>query len=226
MKLIKRLFTCALAVCVLCVAALSAYAADVMPDLTRTGSLSVTMEKAPGSSLSVYQVAGIEEAGGSVKYVFTSAFAGSGASLDDLESDKLAAELNSYAQEHKLEGQQMTIGKDGTGKLENLTLGVYLVAQKDTVEGQKAINPFLVTIPLHQDGVLAYDVDASPKVGTKPVTPPGTNPPGRTPPGSNPPGSNPPSRLPQTGQLWWPVPVLAGAGALFFVIGLVRRRND
>lgn len=31
--------------------------------------------------------------------------------------------------------------------------------------------------------------------------------------------------LPQTGQLWWPVPVLLAAGLLFVVIGLIRRRG-
>lgn len=31
--------------------------------------------------------------------------------------------------------------------------------------------------------------------------------------------------LPQTGQLWWPVPVLIAAGLLLIVIGLVRRRG-
>ena len=37
-------------------------------------------------------------------------------------------------------------------------------------------------------------------------------------------GSGKPT-LPQTGQLWWPVPVLIAAGLLFVVIGLVRRRG-
>lgn len=32
--------------------------------------------------------------------------------------------------------------------------------------------------------------------------------------------------LPQTGQLWWPVPVLIAAGLLLVVIGLIRRRGD
>lgn len=32
-------------------------------------------------------------------------------------------------------------------------------------------------------------------------------------------------KLPQTGQLWWPVPVLIAAGLLFVVIGLLRRRG-
>lgn len=32
--------------------------------------------------------------------------------------------------------------------------------------------------------------------------------------------------LPQTGQLWWPVPVLLCAGLLMMVVGLLRRRGD
>ena len=31
--------------------------------------------------------------------------------------------------------------------------------------------------------------------------------------------------LPQTGQLWWPVPILAGAGVLLMLVGLVLRRR-
>ena len=34
------------------------------------------------------------------------------------------------------------------------------------------------------------------------------------------------SRLPQTGQLWWPVPILAVAGIAFFSIGWLRSRKD
>lgn len=35
-----------------------------------------------------------------------------------------------------------------------------------------------------------------------------------------------PPSLPQTGQLWWPVPVLAAAGLLLIAAGLLRRRGD
>ena len=35
-----------------------------------------------------------------------------------------------------------------------------------------------------------------------------------------------PSRLPQTGMLWWPVPVLACSGLLLLVVGLVLRRKQ
>lgn len=57
-----------------------------------------------------------------------------------------------------------------------------------------------------------------------------TNPPSDTP---NPPGNMPntpanpdkPEKLPNTGQLWWPIPLLLCAGLSFIVIGLIRRRN-
>lgn len=35
-----------------------------------------------------------------------------------------------------------------------------------------------------------------------------------------------PPKLPQTGQLWWPVPVLLTAGLALMLVGLLRRRRD
>lgn len=43
--------------------------------------------------------------------------------------------------------------------------------------------------------------------GTPPVTPPNT------------------PRLPQTGQLWWPIPVLVGAGLASIIAGVIRKKN-
>lgn len=31
--------------------------------------------------------------------------------------------------------------------------------------------------------------------------------------------------LPQTGQLWWPVPILAIAGLMLMIAGIIRRRT-
>lgn len=81
--------------------------------------------------------------------------------------------------------------------------------------------------------------------------PPPPPPPPETPPPEVPPGDPPPPvegevpdvlgarrirgdepmvlgarRLPRTGQLWWPVPVLAGAGILFLAAGYVRNRRN
>lgn len=45
--------------------------------------------------------------------------------------------------------------------------------------------------------------------------------------GSTPPEPTAPSgpSLPYTGQVWWPVPVLAAAGMLLVIVGLIRRRG-
>lgn len=61
------------------------------------------------------------------------------------------------------------------------------------------------------------------------TSPPPTEPAGPTTPvgPTDPTDPTTPSKpgLPQTGQLWWPVPVLLAAGMLFVVMGLVRRRG-
>lgn len=43
---------------------------------------------------------------------------------------------------------------------------------------------------------------------------------------TNPTTPSKPGKLPQTGQLWWPVPLLLWAGVLCLVIGLIRRRGS
>lgn len=57
-----------------------------------------------------------------------------------------------------------------------------------------------------------------------PVTP--TTPNGNNGGGGNGNGNGGGSKLPQTGMLWWPVPVLAAAGMVVFVIGWSRRRRQ
>lgn len=37
---------------------------------------------------------------------------------------------------------------------------------------------------------------------------------------------DPGPKLPQTGQLWWPVPILAVLGAAFLTVGIIRRRRN
>ena len=111
---------------------------------------------------------------------------------------------------------------NGTCKFENLTPGLYLVRQGNASDGGVKINPFLVSIP-GKDG--SYDVVGAPKKGVVvPVTP---TPPSKTTPTPTP--GNPPSTskkvLPQTGQLWWPVPVLCAAGLALVIGGFMLKRK-
>lgn len=52
---------------------------------------------------------------------------------------------------------------------------------------------------------------------TNSYNPPPGNPPGNPP--GRPPGNTPPSKLPQTGQLTWPIPVMVVAGLTLFALG-------
>lgn len=56
-----------------------------------------------------------------------------------------------------------------------------------------------------------------------PPSPP-TEPPGPPTEPTTPPEK--PPKLPQTGQLWWPVPILLLMGIMFVAVGLVRRREE
>lgn len=54
--------------------------------------------------------------------------------------------------------------KDGEIAFTGLELGLYLLVQHKAAKGYETAAPFLVSVPMEEDGVLRYDVDASPKV--------------------------------------------------------------
>lgn len=119
-----------------------------------------------------------------------------------------------------------------------LKLGLYLVVQKeaDVADGYYAMKPFLVTIPgTDANGKWIYDVlGAEPKMQpiTKPNTPtPPQNNPSTTTTTTTPPTPTTPivpsGPLPQTGQLNWPVPVIAIIGLCFMIVGFyIDRKRD
>lgn len=100
----------------------------------------------------------------------------------------------------------------GTVKFGGLKPGLYLIIQETASKGYTAAKPFLVSVPYDMDGKYIYDVDATVKAELKPTTE--TVPTEPTKP-TSPSGD----KIPQTGQLTWPVPVLALTGMVFFVLG-------
>lgn len=97
----------------------------------------------------------------------------------------------------------------GTVKFGGLEPGLYLIIQETASKGYTATKPFLVSVPYEVDGKYIYDVDATVKTELEPTTQ--TEPPKPT----TPPGD----KIPQTGQLTWPVPILAVGGMLLFMLG-------
>lgn len=96
-----------------------------------------------------------------------------------------------------------------------------------TVETAQEGITFVVTNTWEEPDEPQPTEPTNPTEPTKPTEPAKPTEP-TAPAGSTPPSSSTPDqpKIPQTGQLWWPVPVLACAGFFFIAAGLIRRRRD
>lgn len=162
------------AVLLLCSMRLMAYA-DFMPDLTRTGSITITMqygdETVPGGELTLYQAGILREEEGSGRLVMTEEFSGCGEELNQFDvaqnqSDaaQLASLLAGYASSNQLAGVVKNVSNDGAVVFERLEPGLYLIMQEKAASGYSCINPFLVMVPMVENGEYIYEVTAEPKM--------------------------------------------------------------
>lgn len=240
-----------------------------------TGTLTVISGDVDG------KVAEVKRKNGDLSFEYCGDFYGCGIALGDLTDSTLADQLLEYMPQGA-RGTTKTVDADGNAAFEDLELGLYLIVQSKASNGYAPIKPFLVSLPMAENGKWNYEVDASPKVGgytpvnpdTPPVPPtpvpdkPGTpeqpteptnpdtpkNPDGPDSPVSpgspdspvapgnpdNPAAPGKPDNpalagrpdgavmngLPQTGQLNWPVPVLAVSGMLLFAAGWVLNKKE
>ena len=177
------------------------------PDLQRSGSIRVRLldQGVPvqGGSLTAFQAGEIILKDGIWQYALTPDFHGSGVDLQDLQEPQLAADLAAWALRRGLQGVTNPSGRDGETLFPSLKPGLYLLVQQEALEGYLPVAPFLVTVPSQDGDRWIYDVDATPKTAVTPEIPEGPEKP----------------NIPQTGQLRWPVPVLAFAGVVLFMLG-------
>lgn len=216
---IKKIFPLLLTVALLCMMGTTAMAAQEMPDLNKTGSISVTMKDSDsgktvsGGTFTLYQVGDVLVNNG-FSFVLTDAFSGSRLDVNDVESASLADNLAAYAKKNNLSGTPVSIGTDGIASFSNLSVGLYLLVQTEAAPNYRAVSPFLVSVPTHDASGYVYQVDATPKMEKVTVVP--TTP-------AAPQQPQTPGKLPQTGQLNWPVPVLTVLGLLLFAAGWMLR---
>lgn len=202
-------------------------AAHPVPDERKDGHCSITVtmtyqEKAlPGGTLALYKVGDVEEEDGNYSFVPVSAIREDLAQFGDIQSPELAGKLSKL--EDKLTPVTplpQKVGENGKVTFPELPFGLYLVVQKTAPAGYGKTEPFLVSLPYLEEGEYQYDVASQPKtdlerdVTTEPTTSPTTKP-----------AASSGGKLPQTGQLWWPVPVLACGGLGCIVVGLIRKRR-
>ena len=216
----KHLISALLALLLLLCLPLSAAAAHPVPDLTRKGSITITMKykgkPVSGGTLALYRVGDVHEDDGNYSFVPVKGL--EALDYSDIQSPDLAKAAANAVEEKKIAAEKtVTIGSSGTAEFSDLALGLYLVAQKTAASGYKMTASFLVSVPYLEDGAYVYNVKADPKTDLeREVKPTPTQKP------STPSGGG---KLPQTGQLWWPVPVLICMGLGCIAVGLIRRRE-
>lgn len=269
MKSIRKRLAAVLAALTLLVwCAAPAFALEVV-DLSRTGSIKVslydseTSEAVGGGTLTLYRVAKVQKDNANLSFVYTNGFEDCGVELGDLSEGELAGRLAEKIAA-TAESTTVEISDLGVAEFGDLEVGLYLVVQTTAAENYNVINPFLVSVPIQENGSYVYDVDALPKVGTaakKTPEPPDTpdtpdkpdeeNPNTPAAPGpDNPDGwvlgangekiylnpeapspDNPNGHvmgahgLPQTGQLNWPIPVLAVIGVVLVAAGIKLKKG-
>lgn len=171
-----------------------------------------------GGSLMLFRVGDIQEDDGNYFFVWNDAFSDSMLQMD-VQSQTVAAELLEYADEQGIApAAKANADENGRAVFFDLTPGLYLVAQDVPADGYLGFSPFLVGLPNYEDGTYVYNVNASPKVDDIQTLP--------TEPETTAPTTEPDETLPQTGQLNWPVPVMAVAGLLLFALGWILRAED
>lgn len=272
MKSIRKRLAAVLAALTLLVwCAAPAFALEVV-DLSRTGSIKVslydseTSEAVGGGTLTLYRVAKVQKDNANLSFVYTNGFEDCGVELGDLSEGELAGRLAEKIAA-TAESTTVEISDLGAAEFGDLEVGLYLVVQTTAAENYNVINPFLVSVPIQENGSYVYDVDALPKVGTaakktptppdKPDTPDTPDKPDEENPNTpaapgpdnpdgwvlgahgekiylNPEAPSPDNPngyvmgahgLPQTGQLNWPVPVLAVTGVVLVAAGIKLKKG-
>lgn len=184
-----------------------------------------------GAAARIFRVADVDER---AAYTLTAAFAPSGVALTELDSGgqwlAAATELSAWAERHSLPPQAEQVADSrGTAVFSSLKAGLYLVELPPlrTAAGTYTFTAFLAAVPVLEDEVWSSAAVAQPKVAFDGAQEPSMpdRPAPDTPQQPEQP-ETPEERLPQTGQLRWPVPVLAAAGMGLLALGtrLIRRK--
>lgn len=201
----RRIVAALVLVCLLAIPV----AAQSLPDLSRTGSISVTIRydgaAVSGGTLTLYRVGDVVEENGNYNFVLTEEFTSSGITLENIHGADTAKKLSVFAQQKEIEGNTGKISTKGKLTFDDLLPGLYLLTQRKAAAGYQKLSPFLVSLPMHASDGYSYQVDASPKVSPVPAQPENT-------------------QQPATGQSVWPVWVFLFSAAALTVLGYYRKR--
>ena len=206
-------------------------------DVKQKGSFTI---KYPCSDakFQIYKIADVSQYG---KYTVTSDFAKYSIDLkieEQTEWQTLASTLRGYvARDGKNPLQIKKTNADGTAYFGDLTVGLYLLIgddAKDSAYKYKTEEAIIALPNLEEEDQWIFDITILPKYEREPWSPDGKvtstgtdqkeNTENKTESESDSEGKD--KKLPQTGQLWWPVGMLAVSGIFLFLMGWSRRMSD
>lgn len=207
----RRILTFLMTLSVLLSIPLTAHAHDV-PQERDDCSIEVIVrydgEDVDGGTLTAVKVGYVDEEDGN--YFFSQEM--TDVRIEDITSSDAPAVQEAFYNDHKdnypFYTQTQPIA-DGKATFTGLTTGLYLIIQDTAAEGFSKMGAFLVSVPYLNDGEYQYHVTASFKSELErepePTTPAPTEP------------DDP--KLPQTGQLNWPIPLMVAVGLALFATG-------
>lgn len=214
MKRIKSILSMLLALCLMYSLSAAAYAHEV-PDENRKGTITVEMEyngnTVTGGTLTAYRVGEIQENDGNYSFGKTTAMEEFIGSYENIGFAQFAEDVAAFVEQQKLSVYAAAKNENGKALFSDLELGLYLIVQAENSSGYEPLKPFLVSVPMNEDGHYVYEINAEGKFRLNQTPKP-------TPPNK----PNDPT-LPKTGQLNWPVPLLAILGLCLFASGWVLR---
>lgn len=156
--------------------------------------------------------------GGAIVYTVRPEYKAFDCDFSSLPTSRLRAKARVLWEEARKHPEDWTTGvtdREGTARFEGLVPGLYLVTRTAAApkNSRYVSEPFLTSVPEIVEGSVLYDVVSAPKFGWEEKPVPTTQP-------------KPPSpALAQTGQLWWPVPLLTLIGLELIAIDLYRDRK-
>lgn len=136
-------------------------------DFSRKGSISIVLSdslgdnKVEGAEVTIYKVADAIDKDNNLAFDYYE-------SLNSCKADLDEGNITNKVLDCVIDGE--VVSYDGVTDTEgnvlftNLDLGLYLVTQKNQVEGYSKFDSFTVMIPQMQDNQWIYDIEAEPKV--------------------------------------------------------------
>lgn len=236
----RRLVINLIMVCVLIMGMTVPVMAYTLPSTSAICSVTITMQDngkvVSGGSLTLYKTGEVHPTARTYTFLPTEEFKNSGIPVHDYQNEQVAERLANYAVTNNISGVVKEIGEDGLVEYGELQPGLYMIAQTETAAGYVKIAPFQLAVPEFDGKEYEYNIGAMPKVvsveyetgeesteeeqdqfgedGIKEEPPTDDELMGETELVDEEKG-----KLPQTGQLKWPVPVLAIIGLLMFAAG-------